>query len=98
MVLSPNCECLHTPFSSNYTPAQSLSHIQLSATPWTVALQTFISGIFKARILEWVAISSSRNDTPGYVAKNNRYTRHVQEYSQQRYVEHLDKWNCHACK
>ena len=59
---------------------------------------SFISGIFKARILEWVSISSSRNYTPRYVAKNNRYKRHVQEYSQQHYVEYLDKWNCHACK
>ena len=29
-------------------------------TPWTVALQAPLSGISQARILEWVAISSSR--------------------------------------
>ena len=39
--------------------AQSLSHIQLFATPWTVARQAPLSmGIFQAQILEWVAISS----------------------------------------
>ena len=37
-------------------PDESLSHICFSATPWTVAHQTPLF----ARILEWVAISSSR--------------------------------------
>ena len=35
---------------------QLLSHVQLSCDPWTVAYH----GISQARILEWVAISSSR--------------------------------------
>ena len=40
---------------------QSLSYVWLFATPGTVAHQVFLSmGIFLARILEWVAISSSR--------------------------------------
>ena len=40
---------------------QSLSHVQLFATPWTVAHQAPLSmGIFQARILEWVAMLSSR--------------------------------------
>jgi len=30
-----------------------------SATPWTVACVS-VNGIFQARILEWIAISSSR--------------------------------------
>ena len=38
-----------------------LSHVRLFATPWTVACQDPLSvGILQARILEWVAISSSR--------------------------------------
>ena len=41
--------------------AQSLSHVQLFATPWTVDLQASLSmGIPQARILEWVAMPSSR--------------------------------------
>ena len=40
---------------------QLLSHIRLSAIPWTVAHQALLSiGIFQARILEWVDISLSR--------------------------------------
>ena len=34
---------------------ESLRHVQLSVTPWTVALQ--------ARIVEWVAVSSSRGSS-----------------------------------
>ena len=38
-----------------------LSHVQLFATPWTVAHQAFLSmGFSKARILDWVAIPFSR--------------------------------------
>ena len=41
--------------------AQSLSCVQLFVTPWSVAHQAPLSmGIFQARILEWVAMSSSR--------------------------------------
>jgi len=40
----------------------SVSHVRLCATPCTVAQQAPVSaGIFQARILEWVAISSSRD-------------------------------------
>ena len=40
--------------------AQSLSHVQLFVTQWTVARQAPLSvGIPQARILEWVAISFS---------------------------------------
>ena len=40
---------------------KSLSHVQLFATPWTVAYQVPLSmGFFQARILEWVAISFSK--------------------------------------
>ena len=39
-----------------------LSHVQLFETPWTVACQVPLSMIFfQARILEWVAISYSRD-------------------------------------
>ena len=38
-----------------------ISHVQLFATPCTVAFQAPLSiGILQARILEWVAISFSR--------------------------------------
>ena len=39
-----------------------LSHVRLFATPWTVAHQAPLSmGILQARILEWVAMPSSRD-------------------------------------
>ena len=41
-------------------PIQSLSHVWLSVTPWT---GSSVHGIFKARIVEWVAISSSRGSS-----------------------------------
>ena len=41
---------------------KSLSHVQLFATPWTVAHQAPPS-ILQARILEWVAISFSRGSS-----------------------------------
>ena len=40
----------------------SLSHVRLFATPWTVAPSS-ARGIFQARILKWVAISSSRRSS-----------------------------------
>ena len=44
---------------------RSLSHVQLFATLWTVALQVPLSmGILQARILEWVARPSSRGSSP----------------------------------
>ena len=44
--------------------AQLLSHVQLFATPWTVACQVPLSmGILQARILEWVAMPSSRGSS-----------------------------------
>ena len=39
---------------------QSLSHVPLFVTPWTVACQAPRAKIFQPRILEWVSISSSR--------------------------------------
>ena len=43
------------------------SHVQLFATPWNVALQAPLSmRILQARILEWVALPSSRESSdPG---------------------------------
>ena len=42
----------------------SLSPVQLFVTPWTVAGQALLSmGIFQARILEWVAIPSSKGSS-----------------------------------
>ena len=44
---------------------QVLNHVQLFATLWTVACQSPLSmGFFQGRILEWVAISSSRGSSP----------------------------------
>ena len=44
--------------------ALSLSRVQPFATPWTVARQAPLSmGILQARILEWVAMPSSRGSS-----------------------------------
>ena len=44
--------------------AESFSHVQLSATPWTVALHAPLSmGILQARILESFAKPSSRGSS-----------------------------------
>ena len=41
-----------------------LSHVRLFATPWTVAHQAPLSmGILQARILEWVAMPSSKGSS-----------------------------------
>jgi len=43
---------------------QSLSRVRLFVTPWTVAHQAPLSmGILQARILEWVAMPSSRGSS-----------------------------------
>ena len=43
---------------------QSLSHIQLFMTPWTVARQAPLSlGFLRQEYLEWFAISSSRESS-----------------------------------
>ena len=43
---------------------QSLSCVRLFVTPWTVAHQAPLSlGILQARILEWVAMPSSRGSS-----------------------------------
>ena len=45
--------------------AQPLSHVPLFVTPWTVAHQAPLSlGILQRRILEWVAMPSSRGIFP----------------------------------
>ena len=44
--------------------AESLSCVQLFVSPWTVACQVpLLMGILQARILEWVAIPSSRGSS-----------------------------------
>ena len=41
---------------------KSVSHVRLFVTPWTVAYQASPSvGFFQARVLEWAAISFSRD-------------------------------------
>ena len=43
---------------------RSFSHVWLFATPWTVACQAPLPmGILQARILEWVAVSSSKGSS-----------------------------------
>ena len=45
-------------------PVCVLSHVPLFATPWTVALAgSSVHEIVKTRIVEWVAISSSRGSS-----------------------------------
>ena len=39
------------------------SHVQLFVTSWTVAHQAPLSGILQARILEWVAVPSSKGSS-----------------------------------
>ena len=48
--------------------SQSLSRVRLFGTPWIVACQAPLSmGILQARILEWVAmLSSKRSSQPRY--------------------------------
>ena len=48
------CVCVH---------AQLLSHVWLLATLWTIARQAPLYGIFQTRMLEWVAIFSSRGSS-----------------------------------
>ena len=49
---------------TKFTCAQSLNSVWPFATPWTVARQAPLSmGVFQARILEQVAISSSRGSS-----------------------------------
>ena len=52
-------------FNWSYSPVKSLRRVWLFATPWTVHQPpgSSVCGIFQARILEWVAISFSRNWT-----------------------------------
>ena len=59
----------HKPISSEVpyhgcACAELLSHVKLFATPWTVARQAPLSmGTLQARILEWVAMLSSRGSS-----------------------------------
>ena len=49
---------------STFCCAQLLSPVWLFPTPWTVAYQApLFMGIFQARMLEWVAIHSSRGSS-----------------------------------
>ena len=58
-------ECSHVLLNLYHSAcAQSLRHVQLFATPWTIACQAPLStGVFQATILEWVAISSTRGSS-----------------------------------
>ena len=59
-----------------------LSHVQLFATPWTVAHQAPLSmGFFQARILEWIGISYSR-----------RSSQH-KDWTQVCWVSWIDRWS-----
>ena len=49
-------------FSVSCMPSH-FSHVQLCATPWTVAHHAPLSMGFQARILEWVAMPSSRGSS-----------------------------------
>ena len=52
---SVHVACLH---------AQSFGDVRLFATPWTIACQAPLSmGILQGRILEWIAVLSSRESS-----------------------------------
>ena len=64
MKMSNYANCRNSSFQSLLTPAESLSHVPHFATPWTAACQVPLSiGILQARILEWVAMPSSRGSS-----------------------------------
>ena len=49
---------------NQFSSVQSLSRVRLFATPWTTACQAPLSmGILLTRILEWVAVPSSRGSS-----------------------------------
>ena len=49
---------------SKISKCWSLGHVRVFVTPWTVACQaSLVRGILQARILEWVAMSSSRESS-----------------------------------
>ena len=53
--------------------SQSLSHVQLFETPWTVSHQAPLSmEILQARILEWVAISFSKMILSAHISESRR--------------------------
>ena len=55
---------LHNIFINLCVCAQLLCHVRLFVTPWTVTRQAPLSiGILQARILEWVALSSSKGSS-----------------------------------
>ena len=55
---TPACKAPLSSTISQKVKVKSFSHVRLFATPWTVA-----HGIFQARVLEWVAISLSRESS-----------------------------------
>ena len=60
-----------------YECKTSISHSVMSdsATPWTIAHQALlVHGILQARILEWVAISFSRESSP---PRNRTWVSHI---------------------
>ena len=57
-------ESLGKPLVKMLCCAQSLSHVWVFATPWTVACQAFLSlGILHERILEWIVMPSSKGSS-----------------------------------
>ena len=59
----PWCKCSHCGHLK-LCCAESLSRVRLFVTPWTVAHQAPLSmGILQARILEWIAMPSSRGSS-----------------------------------
>ena len=52
-----------TPLSDKFKFKWSRSVVSDSATPWLYLLDSFVHGIFQARILEWVAIAFSRRSS-----------------------------------
>ena len=73
-------------FIWNIMGAQSLSHVQLSATLWTVAHQDPLHHeIFQARILEWIVI---------FYSKGSSWPRNQTQVS---YIFHIGRQILHHC-
>ena len=67
---------IHIPCATREVPcavvccAYSLSHVWLFTTPWTVAWEAPLSmGVLQARVLEWIAMPSSRRGVPYFILK-----------------------------
>ena len=71
-----------------------LSHIRVFEMPWTVACQALLSVGLLARILEWVAISSSR----GFYLPRDQTLISYGSRIGSRFFYHEATWEAHISK